>query len=62
MTMADVKPCPFCGGDAFVEKKRDQYIVKCFHKDRCYLVGLNPPRFNIEEVMVKQWNRRVKTE
>ena len=60
--MKDLKPCPFCGGVAFVEKKRDQYIVKCLHKDRCYLVGLNPPRFNIKESMEKMWNRRVKLE
>jgi len=60
--MKELKPCPFCGGVAFVEKKRDQYIVKCLHQDRCYLVGLNPPRFNIEESMAKMWNRRVKLE
>lgn len=56
--MKDLKSCPFCGGVAFVEKKRDQYIVKCLHKDRCYLVGLTPPRFNIVESMIRIWNRR----
>ena len=60
--MKELKPCPFCGGAAYVEKRGDQYIVKCLHKDRCYLVGLTPPKFNIEEVMVKQLNRRVKIE
>lgn len=55
----NLKPCPFCGGEANVEKRGDSYVVKCFHKDSCYLVGRTLHKYHIKEAVVKKWNRRV---
>lgn len=58
--MKDLKPCPFCGGVAFVQKDGDQYFIKCLHKDNCYLVGRKAQKYNVPEAMIKKWNRRTK--
>ena len=55
----NLKPCPFCGGEANVEKRGDSYVVKRFHKDSCYLVGRTLHKYHIKEAVVKKWNRRV---
>lgn len=60
--MSELKPCPFCGGYAFVQKVKDQYTVHCYHKSNCYLVGSRAPRLNIQDVLIKEWNRRVSNE
>lgn len=58
--MEKLKTCPFCGGLAFIERSRDQFYVKCYHKDVCYFYGRQ--KYNIREAAVMKWNRRVDEE
>lgn len=58
MRSIELKPCPFCGGNAFVQKDRDQYFINCLHKDICYLAGRKAQKYNVPEAMIKKWNRR----
>ena len=57
--MNELKPCPFCGGAADIEKRGEKYVVKCFHKDNCYLVGRALQKYNVKEAVIRKWNRRV---
>ena len=56
--MTELKPCPFCGSVAYLEKNGDTYSVKAFHTDKCYLYGVKAPRTFIKEATVNRWNRR----
>jgi len=59
MENAKLKPCPFCGGMAFIERTNvNQYYVKCFHRTNCYLTGRAPRKYNVRDVLIKIWNRR----
>jgi len=60
--MSELICCPFCGKEAFVEKRRDQYVVMCFHRQNCYLIEARGPKYNVREALVKQWNRRKEKE
>ena len=60
--MNELKPCPFCGGNAWIERSQDKYYVKCLHTDKCYLVGRAPQKYNVREAAVKMWNRRTVNE
>lgn len=50
----ELKPCPFCGGRAFVHNPEYGYFVMC---DRCKTSSNN---FKDRDKAVNQWNRRVK--
>ena len=56
--MNELKPCPFCGGEAEVRKEDTSngksYHVTCTNKHLVYLLG-----FNTEEQAIKAWNRRI---
>lgn len=48
----ELKPCPFCGGEAQVLNVVHHYMVCC---TKCYgMVGL----FDKERSAIKAWNRR----
>ena len=72
MTMADLKPCPFCGGRAFLErsaganingKKQTAAYVRC---SKCYartgrmLYGNNDPdgRTRAKNDAIDAWQKR----
>ena len=50
--MAELKPCPFCGGEARFELYRDSYYIRC---KKCGI------RTSVEFTVTKAievWNRR----
>ena len=64
LTMAELKPCPFCGGEAEIGRRRSDYnhwkqdgfIPRC--KDtKC--MGRSTRVFQTETAAIKAWNRRV---
>ena len=57
--MAELKPCPFCGGEAYIRSFGGLY-VDAFHKKKCLI---KPDTFLISagmpiEKQIKIWNRR----
>lgn len=53
MNNEELKPCPFCGGEAEVVFIKEELYVRC---RECGAVGANT--FNTEDVLA-DWNRRV---
>ena len=62
--MVELKPCPFCGGEAYCcyEENYNRYVIKCFDCDAT--VSLLKPRvlfankFDMDDTIFK-WNKRV---
>lgn len=56
-----LKPCPYCGGEAFVKELLGHQYIECKHKSRCliapntWLQSSQPLRKQI-----RAWNRRSK--
>ena len=58
--MTELKPCPFCGGEAeLVHPRGGTYIVGCSNEDCPIWCGL---AFNTKEHAVKFWNTRTPKE
>ena len=63
--MTEIKPCPFCGGEANVVELNDfvcdRFTVNC--KDsKCigfYIGYINEGLFSSKEEAIEAWNRRV---
>lgn len=59
MTAHDLKPCPFCGGEARIETVNHDYGVSysvgCFGSGRC---GANFTLFDHRNDAIATWNRR----
>ncbi len=61
--MIKLKPCPFCGGEAY-NKSSELYVN---HKDDCFIsmYPLNYDEFGrmetdtINQIFINAWNRRV---
>ena len=57
-----LKPCPFCGAEAFVRCRMNNYWVSAYHDRSCVLrdekFGYPPIVFGSEAGAVKAWNRR----
>ena len=55
----ELKPCPFCGGDAELSHKRNlnTWIVECSNQDcpASYMIGAD---FETEAEAIEAWNRR----
>ena len=65
--MSELKPCPFCGGEAEMGRRHScydkwepsDYIPRC--KDtKC--MGRTTRRFKTEQAAIEAWNRRVDNE
>lgn len=64
--MNELKPCPFCGGEArlrafrtYIQSKHrmgEKYYIECCE------CGLNAPNFINKEEAIEAWNRRVDDE
>lgn len=51
----ELKPCPFCGGEAHVyQDYTGHYTVQC---DKC---GIGTLSYNNKKTAKRQWNRRVR--
>lgn len=59
MKTPDLKPCPFCGGNAEVFIDATKYYG-CFVS--CLKCGARTPNNHIEAIAVSIWNRRVTDE
>ena len=55
MTMAELKPCPFCGGEASHSDERGEPIIRVNHKRGCFLDALT---IRDTDEAVEAWNRR----
>jgi Lar family restriction alleviation protein len=59
MTPEQLKPCPFCGGEAEIKDMRDNRIhIKCF-KCLCQFGEVWNKNGGINE-LIKAWNKRSK--
>lgn len=55
-----LKPCPFCGGEAYVSVLLDKEYVRCNHKKSCIVepeTWLSASNVSIRK-QVNAWNRR----
>lgn len=53
--MTELKPCPFCGGKAFITPEYQggqRLVIRC---NECSAIG---PQFLNENAMIKSWNTR----
>ena len=62
MMNKELKPCPFCGGEAMLDTRRVEdstsYGVMCFTPGCCALNTIYPT----EEMAIQAWNRRTTDE
>lgn len=57
--MKELKPCPFCGRDMFLEQRKNKMFYICgWHKPNCIMNYTKLPPYNIPDVAIIQWNRR----
>jgi ssDNA-binding Zn-finger/Zn-ribbon topoisomerase 1 len=56
----EIEPCPFCGGEAFVVKWHNAYIIGC-DTPTCYgYINRLDMVFLTKKRAIKTWNRRAK--
>lgn len=58
MSEFELKPCPFCGYDAFINRfsgEIDGYSISCSAIEYC---GATQEKFDTEEEAIEAWNRR----
>lgn len=61
--MKELKPCPFCGREMFLEQRKNKMYYLCgWHKPNCIMNYTKLPPYNIADVAIIQWNRRAKEE
>jgi len=59
--MNELKPCPFCGGEAFMRHLYSNYIVDAKHDDNCPMIFLSLPKdthWVTRMAAETAWNRR----
>lgn len=59
MTMAELKPCPFCGGEAIHGDGHGEPMIRVNHKRGCFLGAL---AICNNDAAVEAWNRRMTDE
>lgn len=62
--MSELKPCPFCGGEAWIDRDSSGWNkVKANHSDNCPLFGNNMLTWSSgsDVPMVGKWNTRALT-
>lgn len=63
--MSKLKPCPFCGGEAYMARTYKSYIVLAKHDDNCPLFVRPIPydtHWATREAACDAWNRRAKSD
>ena len=56
MNMSELKPCPFCGGEATIEDNGDFVDVSC--KDMFCRGWTSCLEFKTKQQAIEAWNRR----
>lgn len=69
--MREMKPCPFCGGEARLEPSANRAVrLEVDHEPDCFLDASDTMRWyyadadsgqSAEEVAAEDWNRRAKS-
>lgn len=61
--MIDLKPCPFCGGKAYLFVGDGVRVIcpKCGAASMCLVdsMGANGPTGNATKSVIEAWNRRI---
>lgn len=66
--MSDLKPCPFCGGEAHHDSvscwnpEEEEWIPNFWHRVICKNCGTQTKAFYTEAEAIEKWNRRVVTD
>lgn len=60
MTKRELKPCPFCGGEAKFENFGYQVYIKCTKCKATSATFLSRVDYCAVDEVAKAWNRRVK--
>ena len=57
--MAELKPCPYCGGEAFIREQFGNFYITANHKKNC-LVSPNTWLMSNKNIkkQIKSWNMR----
>ena len=55
MENEELKPCPFCGGKAYIEKNRYKYAYWI----KCYDCRVETEAYDYVEEAINVWNRRI---
>lgn len=50
----ELKPCPFCGGDAHIDTLGDDE-----YKAECFSCGIGTEYYQDKQKVIDAWNRRV---
>ena len=56
--MTDLKPCPFCGGEA-AEDEEDQRFTRYPYYVECHNCGARSDEWKTKKEAIDAWNRRV---
>lgn len=60
MSNKALKPCPFCGGDAYIAVTFDQFHIDCHHSRNCIAAPNTWLRHSDKSIekQIKLWNKR----
>lgn len=56
--MKELKPCPFCGGEAICYDYAPTWATTHKWVVECSICGANIPLYKIKEEAIEAWNRR----
>ena len=56
--MSELKPCPFCGGEATLTKEQGRFFVSCENDDCGVVVETRLWVSRTMEGAIEAWNRR----
>ena len=60
--MAELKPCPFCGGEARPKLYHNKECTWIRHYVQCERCDVAIPKYLNREVAIEAWNTRVESE